>query len=70
MSDGRALAQAYDGGMRPSELIAATLAAIEVDDPVWISRVPQRLSSRGRKAWTDAPLQSAPRYLSTAGLSR
>jgi allophanate hydrolase len=40
MNDLRSLAEGYAGGARPADVLAATLAALEDGDPVWISRVP------------------------------
>ena len=40
MTDRRTLAAEYAAGDRPADVLATTLAALDDDDPVWISRVP------------------------------
>jgi allophanate hydrolase len=47
VNDRRVLADAYAGGTRPTEIFAATLAALVNGDPVWISRVsPEAVMAR------------------------
>lgn len=41
MTDRETAAQAYAAGARPSDVLAATLEALEDDDPVWITRLPE-----------------------------
>jgi len=40
VNDRRTLAAEYAAGARPADVLATTLAALDDDDPVWISRVP------------------------------
>jgi allophanate hydrolase len=42
MMDLRGLADAYAAGATPSDVLATTVAALDADDPVWITRVPQK----------------------------